>query len=1294
MKKVIRRVTYALLGIFVILTLLVFILGCLFTWRMSHYDSELSSYLSEKLNSKIQLDLTDVSWQGINPVLTFKTIKINQKSADISSQLQGLSVKISLLKSILSWQLAPENIQLNDLKVNVYLNRQSQLEVYNLTSKDVTKDWQAIQKTTQSTLSQLLKYIDGIQPEVIIKALKLNLFGKDNKQIALMGSISIRHVNNKGYYFKGHIDSALKQSHFGFDFEIGRSQNQAYLEGYFDVMTKDLQKAVNFLGLDMLKVSGKRLKANGYVNFQPANISHIAIRINGDDLILENINRQSKLRLDHIVMDVGGQYHPNGQFKVQVVPHELVINQNKRLFKQLEIEYLVDNKLPWQMNLYYAQLKLLTDIRNVIPKNMILKEMQPYIESGTIKGEVTQLQIQRADLHNLDSPFIVDANFLDISYLNPKFKLNLSGISGNAHISNEQGRLAIQAKSLNIDQSIIGMHNFPETTAKASLQWTLNHKKLDLSINSLRLGGTWFNVTASGDVLWDFKNALPFVDITAAANAKDVTQAQVRGFLPKTHMTPKLHEWLYENIYGAKAVNANLKLRGNLSDFPYVDGKGIFKLTANASGARLTPWEGWPLITDAKGMLDFDQGRFEVSASRGQTLGVELLPSNLTVNDIRPHIVSEMTINIHTKTNSVDAKNYVLQSPLEENARQWLDWMQYHGDIASDVKISVPLGNKKPMHVVGVLKLEKGQFGLKVFPSIIDIYNASGVIKFNDDYATELSVRGWLGLNAPFAIDYTQAPKGKFNVITKATITDSMSLPAVIRSKLHGQSEVNLTANWQDSGGEIEFNSLFNGLSFELPEPFVKKQRKSYLPTHIKFSWHNDDDLIRSFDLQANLNKQFNLSAQFDLTTKLIKLIGNANSLDVSGWINLVQLLSSTQSAQNKFGYDNLIHPKNSEIQNAQIASILLQPPFTLNQRLNNLLNNFKPQINFNIKKLAAFQQLFDDVRLFSSAKKSSWLLTLASNKADHKLDVELTVPFSQNYWQLTINELRLTSVGDLDYMPQSLNNFSDFPWWLPSIDIVINRLNYQKIDLLNQSNLILNHQVNTIDVPYYLLKGDNIFLLGTASWNGATDQTKLDGSATSNNWGAFFKSLGLDDILVDGEGPVVFDVSYNGGLYPDIDTLNGKLMFGINKGQFPKLKPGLSKLLGIFSLEAMLDRLGSGVNDLGKEGLYFNRIYGKYLIEDGVMKTTQDILVDTPSFDMQISGEINFVQQSIDQTVIIQPHFSGTMAVAASLIGGPIAGLATYVADKLAGASIFKNQGMAKITVKGPWDKPLINGK
>ncbi|MCF6775139.1 hypothetical protein L3V83_01005 [Thiotrichales bacterium 19X7-9] len=1294
MKKAIGRVTFVFLGILVALFLFVVILGSLFTWRMTHYDDELSAYLSDKLNSKIQLDLTDVSWQGINPVLTFKTIQISQKSADFSSQLKGLSVKISLLKSILSWHIAPESVQIDKLAINIYFNKKSKTNHYDFTSKEATEDWQAVQRTTQATLTQILSYIDGVQPEVIVKALKLNLFGKDNKQIALMGNISIRHRGSGGYYFKGQIDTALKNSHFDFDFEIGHSNNQAYLEGYFDIATLDLQKAISFLGLDMFNVRGKNLSASGYINFQPNSKSHLAIRFQGNDLLIKNIKRKSKLMLNRLIMDVGGQYDSNGQFKFQIVPHELIINHHKRLLKQLEIQYQLNEKYPWQMRLYYGQLGVLSDIRNIIPEKMILSTMRPFVESGELSGRINQLEIKRSNLFDLDTPFILDADFSNISYLNHQLKLNLLGIDGDVHVTNTSGKLDITAKSLQVKQSIIGMQDFPEASGKTNIAWQVNHDQLDVNIGSLIIAGQWFKVDAKGQIVWNFKDKLPTLDLTANAYGHDITQAKVRGFLPKTHMTPKLHQWLYENIYAAKEVDASLRLKGNLSDFPYVDGNGIFKLIAKAKDAQLTPWEGWPLITNADGKLDFDQGRFRVSASSGQTLGVQLLPSDLTIGDIRPHIVSEMLINIHTKTNSEDAKNYIIHSPLYDNAKVWFDWMQYQGDIESTVKMSVPLGNQKPMHVDGQLSLSKGQFGLKLFPSMINIYNASGQIKFNDDYATKLSVNGWLGLNAPFSIDYTQIPKGHFKVTSKATLTDSMSLPEVIRSKLKGQSEVNFTANWQDAGGQIKFNSLFNGLSFQLPEPLTKEQQKINFPTDVKFSWQNHHNQLTSFNIDAKLNDQLSLSSEFSFSSKVFKLFAKLNRLDMSGWFDLIQSLDKQNIQPSKFNFLAPFSISDHEVKNKKIASTLLQSPLTIDQRLTNLIKGFQPKIGMQINQLSGFGQVFDQVVITSKTKKSAWFMTVNSDKTKDNINLTLTVPFEQNYWQLSINDLQLSTIKDIDFTSDNSTVIDYFPWWMPSIDLLINRFNYQKVDLLKKSNLILKRQANILDIPYYLFKGDHIFLLGTANWDGATNKTQVNGSTTSDNWGAFFNSIGFDDILVGGQGPVVFDVSFIGGLDPKLETLNGKLMFGINKGQFPQLKPGLSKLLGIFSLEAMLDRLGSGVNDLGKEGLYFNRIYGKYLIENGVMKTTQDILVDTPSFDMQISGEINFVKQTIDQSIIVQPHFSGTMAVAASLIGGPIAGLATYVADKLAGASILKNQGVAKITVKGPWDKPLINGK
>jgi len=64
--------------------------------------------------------------------------------------------------------------------------------------------------------------------------------------------------------------------------------------------------------------------------------------------------------------------------------------------------------------------------------------------------------------------------------------------------------------------------------------------------------------------------------------------------------------------------------------------------------------------------------------------------------------------------------------------------------------------------------------------------------------------------------------------------------------------------------------------------------------------------------------------------------------------------------------------------------------------------------------------------------------------------------------------------------------------------------------------------------------------------------------------------------------------------------TLDGKLRLDTGKGQFLKIEPGIGKLLGILSLQALPKHVTLDFTDVFSEGFAFDSITGTAQIRQG----------------------------------------------------------------------------------------------
>ena len=130
-------------------------------------------------------------------------------------------------------------------------------------------------------------------------------------------------------------------------------------------------------------------------------------------------------------------------------------------------------------------------------------------------------------------------------------------------------------------------------------------------------------------------------------------------------------------------------------------------------------------------------------------------------------------------------------------------------------------------------------------------------------------------------------------------------------------------------------------------------------------------------------------------------------------------------------------------------------------------------------------------------------------------------------------------------------------------------------------------------------------------------------------------------------------------------------------------------KILGLFSVGSLFKRLSLNFTDLTEKGLSFDSLKGEYKIQNSIAHTDA-VYLDGPSVNLVLRGDINLAEKTLNQNVVVMPQVGGGIALAAGLIGGPIVGVATWVADKVLVNTVLRNRGLL-FHVSGPWDNPVI---
>src|SRR5665811_511054 len=130
-----------------------------------------------------------------------------------------------------------------------------------------------------------------------------------------------------------------------------------------------------------------------------------------------------------------------------------------------------------------------------------------------------------------------------------------------------------------------------------------------------------------------------------------------------------------------------------------------------------------------------------------------------------------------------------------------------------------------------------------------------------------------------------------------------------------------------------------------------------------------------------------------------------------------------------------------------------------------------------------------------------------------------------------------------------------------------------------------------------------------------------------------------------NGSGTLIANLTWDG--QPDdfnYASLDGTLKLDTGRGQFLKMDPGIGKLLGILSLQALPKRITLDFTDVFSAGFEFDNINGHATIKRGVMQT-QDLHIDGSSAKVTMKGRVNLNDETQNLRVEILPTLGSSVS-------------------------------------------------
>ena len=148
-----------------------------------------------------------------------------------------------------------------------------------------------------------------------------------------------------------------------------------------------------------------------------------------------------------------------------------------------------------------------------------------------------------------------------------------------------------------------------------------------------------------------------------------------------------------------------------------------------------------------------------------------------------------------------------------------------------------------------------------------------------------------------------------------------------------------------------------------------------------------------------------------------------------------------------------------------------------------------------------------------------------------------------------------------------------------------------------------------------------------------------------------------------------------------------------VENGQFAQLDPGVGRLLGVLSLQALPRRITLDFRDVFSQGFAFDSISGSIQMNKGVLRTN-DLELFGPAARVFMSGEADAVKETQSLRVKVQPTLSESVAVGSAIAATgaihPVVGLAAYLVQKALRDPVEKLFSF-EYAVTGGWSDPKV---
>lgn len=791
----------------------------------------------------------------------------------------------------------------------------------------------------------------------------------------------------------------------------------------------------------------------------------------------------------------------------------------------------------------------------------------------------------------------------------------------------------------------------PVHSAEAAVSWRRSSEDWRIEVSDARLDTGELKASLRGT--WSPGARSMALD----AKIEHLDADAARHYLPGS-VGEGTREWLEIAFPAGGKGSGDVQLRGDPERFPFNDGKGgHFEANLDLRVPALVFSPEWPRLQAVEGRLRFIDAAVSVEGARARVGRDTLEQIRLRIPDLDADD-PVLDVSGQLTTSLGETLDYIQNSPVRALIDGATDGMSGQGKVALKMSLHVPLDHSADTTLKGDALLDVGR--LETGPGRPPLTALSGHLLFTEQGVSSPGLTANL-LGGPARGTLKTLPGGavRIDASGRARIASlAQQFPLRAWALARGEAQWHGELLFAASGTRINVQSGLEGVTLDLPQPLFKAPAETQ---PLRFVWQGGERGDR-YDL--------------DIGTRIHARVTTREQPGGKG--------SSIAAAMVGLGAAPLPVERASGIDFAadlpQFFATQWLPVF---DRFTEAGEGDQPLPVKARIKAARFElegQFLGetDLSVDRPAEVWNWVIRGADAEGSGQWD-------ARGHGSITARLARLALAAPVD----SASTPQDEDRAYPAIDVEIGSLSRGGREY-GQLRLKASQQGRNWQIDQLKLTAPEYELDASGQWQSWRSKpiTDVKIELKTSDTGRYLERLGYGSVLKATPATLKGVLRWRGPPTDlDVASLSGQFRLETGKGQFLKADPGVARLLGIVSLQALPRRITLDFRDIFSEGLAFDDIEGDLAVNDGIMRTDK-LFIDGPAAKVHIKGQVDLAKETQDLQVKVSPAMDA--ATIGALIANPVAGLAVFLAQQLLDDPLGKLITF-NYRVTGAWSDPVV---